>query len=677
MTFKSCTVEKLLVLCLYWYLGLGSGFSTNAEIQPDQNLKVFQDCLLYWRLFKPLNFNTSVLTMFYKLQALYYSKTPLVLQIGNFTQPVEMAHDPYTISTLQDPAPHTKHCKCRVLFLEIHSLYIVPYWDRYGEGDVDFVLYFSNQPNNLIIEFLTDNLKLVNYSGVPLFLNNDGNLEFVDGTQRGILIQTNIKSLYDLTCHYNKFHQKLDGLVVQSDSNGWEFCGRENHEVAPTSAITCLLMSRLNISYLIKPFVNIRSMDLLNNVLYASGIGKIISGSQSSIYKYDFPIPSIQLKQWMFLVVTRSVFQKSASAITDPFEPSVWTFILVSMFLMPVALMITTFSSTSSLSMKNYFNWIFLSLAAMAGQCNDTVNRLFKSWKSAELWILWNVFTLIISNCYDGQLYSFLASDYYPLLPDSLKELAGSQLPLVTFSTNWAFRNGSLKDSSSLQALLQPNLQVYRLPEYYNLLAQRIQYISLIQSLENVTRDILDDKGSVKYATLAVVESDFYGKLIQPLLELSGAMKVIKRISINNFHSYEGWILRKYFAYNRFQRVLWQIVEGGFRRVWDENKMIFSQYLIAKSVLSKETVGSKNMMAYFMKSLKGQGSGQDKKAEWETEPNPMKLALLRMVFRICGIAWGIGGASLLAENMLTLYYIVRHRTLVKIIYLCRRTLKML
>lgn len=251
-------------------------------------------------------------------------------------------------------------------------------------------------------------------------------------------------------------------------------------------------------------------------------------------------------------------------------------------------------------------------------------------------------FSLIISNCYDGQLYSFLASESYPITPDSLRGLASANLPVLTISPVMMMENGTHRIGSSLMNLLRPNNirsknntensssnNALKFPKYYGELASKMHFIqSPGHRLENITQKILDfgkDQNSSD-KRFAIVDTEYNVKMLDPILEMAEDRKVIKRQSIKDFNSCQGWLRRKFIAYSRIQWVLWQIDEGGFRQFWDDNAMIFSQLRLAKRMMGK---GNGNMMAYMQQSGKGDHQEED--------PKPMSVSAIWGVMRMCMI----------------------------------------
>lgn len=135
----------------------------------DEKLKLFENCLVKWRISEKSLANTQ---MFLGLQIKVFSKTPNILQTG-----IVKTYPNITYFDIKDDIPqYLSHIKCTVLFNEIFPRHI----KFIGiDGNPDFVVYFYASHSQYYKEALGEQIANVNFSGTPMFLDLSGKLELV------------------------------------------------------------------------------------------------------------------------------------------------------------------------------------------------------------------------------------------------------------------------------------------------------------------------------------------------------------------------------------------------------------------------------------------------------------------------------------------------------------------
>lgn len=432
------------------------------------------------------------------------------------------------------------------------------------------------------------------------------------------------------------------------------------------------------------PFTHLHLVDMISQVVLGESLITGLRVQKSPWFKYEYSVPTLKLRPFAYvIIVTEDSFHKNINAVALPFQQNVWILIFMSMLAMPLVLMMTTAKrgnrgwSSSSWRLGTYLEWAFLTLASLVDQCNDEVRRYFRTSQcAAGLWILWNFFSLIIMNCYDGQLYSFLATDNYPQAPDSLKELAYANFRVVTINTILRYQNGTPVIGSNLKMFLKPEnkeiseedrkkygFKVLKLPKYYERLANKIHFIPMYGStkitLKNITLKI------IKYANepnnengFAFADDQFYVKLLDPILDMVENLRVIKRQKVKNFNTCQGWLLRKNFVFNRIQQVLWQMIEGGFHDFWDEKALLKAQVTLMKGTqgsLVGESEGTFNKVGYLLQSAKGGMGRAGQPGNWDEEPKPMSVELIKGVLWAGLVFFAIAAICVVGENLHCLF----------------------
>lgn len=660
----------------------------------DDKLDIFKDCLLIWKQFGTSHFNVSTLPnyqkqaigepatfpTFYSLLTSHYSKTPYLFQVGflhNISKPLKQ----FNIAALpRAPLQHTKYLPCHVIFHEVqlHKLHPVILWTG-GEEDSRFIVYFSNAYHPNLPKFLHNYMYHLNYSGTPFYLDHRGTLNFPFYTpeQINIPLETFIKTIPELETFWNKVLQRLHGitLITGNTAESSLKCAKtlrdDDAEITKIKSL-CALKSHLNLTFSLIPSLTIQKIDVLSSAQISQSVTGTLHHFRSCWFRYVLSTPGFEIQAFAFLIVTTETFHHSLSGLSQPFQVSVWIAIFVALFSTPLALMLTC--GTSPWNAASYLEWTFLTLASLVDQCNDDIRGLFKTSKSAVLWLLWNFFSLVVMNSYDGQLYSFLASKQDLHMPNSLEELAAEKIPVATISTFIRYsNNGSVVPESTLLELLRPpNFQKYlgkgddpkeiervsnnkliRLPMFYKELAKLVTHFStFLVPFLHTSKKLADFGKAQKSKVFAVVDKDSRVKLVDPVLGMWRKIKVVKRQVIRNFINCESWLVRKFYLFRRIEFVLWQIKESGLFQLWNNNFLLSTQKIALVSMLNAD--GNENMGKSFnlISYLEHQSKlGQGGRGNVDTGPAPMPLKLLVGVIRLSMMAMSASIIIIILENI--------------------------
>ncbi|CAL8125189.1 unnamed protein product [Orchesella dallaii] len=676
----------IFILCQYFRntiahlpKALDNGFEPNTK-----TFNLFSECLLIWKYSELNTAATNEFVFWFHTQ--YHIKNSVILQSDAFRN---------TSNASVVVASHyfTRFSPCHVLFFEVQKDVEKLKPKAVGlEDDPAFIVYFAafNHGDMKISTF--EIMRIVQkqsrehpYSGVPLILAEDGNLHILcivnsSFCYENTLITSDV-SMKEIEKVWKYFHNNLNGLEVirggQQLNPTCKIANIINSHGPPSVCIHEILEQMFNATLTFNPSLSLNNVDIIAGVTLSSGLATGLKqmrrqrGSQFSI-----PVPGITNIGYAFIIITReNDVLKNLSAVTKPFQLNTWIAIIVSLLVISVTLMISTASLSQfrkSISIKNYWEWIFLSFASLLDQCSESINRLFTSPQASCLWLMWNFYSLIIMNAYDGELFSYLASHLHLKTPDTLKEIAYSSYNVVSINTFLRSKNGTRIDYSTLDYLLQPEIAVASLPKYYEDISRKLHFFSIIKHTHEQLIDKILQLSILQPHGLALVDTEFNIRMFDPILDLATKIRVVKRKNIDNFLDYSVWLLRKYYLTELFQNVLWQSVQSGLYDFWETNNLFISQLAgIRKKIhlqkrkaihatstyptVNQSDVGttiktSVNVIGYLVQSLKG-GIGVPDDEDGGSQATPISLGLLESVLQLGRVMLCISVVVLVLENL--------------------------
>ncbi len=362
---------------------------------------------------------------FHTLQMSVYSETAFVILYGeaNFN----MGLNSYKWFNSANFPQITRYTKCHVFFHAIQVDTISPEFNHLEESDPNFVIYFSNYVKNdkataVTLKQLEHHLSSLNYSGVPLYLDQTGKLQIIQYVSGRILLHhlpTNNFDLSKLKMYWSqKIQRSFHGLIVTSlGSQNSRACeiSRSHNRVLPFDTLWCTLDSKLNISVVFKNNAGLGSVDIYADlVVNQKGINRTkICKSQNA--KYQYSVSTMKTRPYSFIIVDNRISSNSFYAITRPFQVKVWLCIIFFALIISLACTVTSIKGPvqTILTIQNYFDWSITVFGYTVRQSYGNMENLLRSWQSSGLWLIWVFVSIIISYSYDGQLYSFLASETY------------------------------------------------------------------------------------------------------------------------------------------------------------------------------------------------------------------------------------------------------------------------
>ncbi|CAL8125201.1 unnamed protein product [Orchesella dallaii] len=622
---------------------------SNVELHPlHPFLKSFQKCSIAWGYIEreTSGFSQSLqgINVFYQISVDTLSNSPILLQIARDKSPNE---------SVSSPNHHyPKFCSCQISFLEISEQHfvppppsIIPYYEN-----SNFFVYFTIETSTRNVEsleiWIRKRLIDLPFSGIQLLLLPNTPLKLLCLPQFNLAKQSNLiplkyETMPEVQALWKFLHQNLNGLqIIRGGGPISKPCMDLSFGPGPQDpCIVDLMREKLNVTIpldtLAKPNGYSVQFHLMSAVFLNSPA--LFDHNRNTNIKLSIPPPGITIKSYSFMIVTsRVAILNDLNALTQPFQRDVWFTILLSAIFIPMALTLSQTKALRKFNIKTYWEWIFLSFAALLDQCSDSLCRLFTSFQSSCLWLLWNFFCIIITNCYDGQLYSFLSSEFCPVTPNNLKDIASSNYSIVTFNTNFLVDNGTMTTHSQLQMLLNSSSNIWNsgneisFPNYYKVLSRNIHFVSMTGKGKNLLylTQVLTNKSEIidkQLKGFAFVDSDYHVQLFASIVDLSGKKRVVKKRAINNFAAYQAWIVRKFNLQSRFEFILWQSVESGLKSYWYRNNLLSLQLLIIKHSRKKENqthFDSFSLVNYLIHSFE---KGRVILADEETVPIPLEL----------------------------------------------------
>lgn len=531
-------------------------------------INLFEKCVIQWKFEK---FNEKLFLRFSVLQS-------------NILQP---SLNNSLIKNLQVYGNHlfTKFSLCSVMFYQI-DLKTVPVIPSYN-GDPSFVIFFAkNYSEYNSLRIAASYQYNLSTSAVQIFMAyetpNSYSLRLIcsvcQSTTDTFIPLENVNFRLILL-QWKFLHSNLFGYsVLTFGPRGAQSLRNKCSGAQPGSSGPCtrhFLQTSFNMT-----LANSKSGSLQeNDVLSSAILNEAFMNFTKTIGNRRFatPNPGIDIQMFsLLIVVRRNNHQNDLQAVAQPFDQYVWQSIFFVLLITPLAQSLISKVNKSSVKL-NYLTWTFLHFSSLAGQCHDSVRKYFTSHQSLALWIIWNFVGLIISNAFDGKLYSYLASDRQITTPDSLEQLANSlSYPVITVGTIINFRdNGTREPKSRLANLFQTTGTAYKVPSYYQKLSKRIRFFTFYQKhilellIEVFTH--VHQKRSGKVRAFAFADETKNVDLFYSCFDLSDTWKVVKKREIPNFSSFQGWVVRKFFLQRLFEFVLWQTLESGLKHFWNRN----------------------------------------------------------------------------------------------------------
>lgn len=653
--------------------------STKNELEKSI-LRLFQNCLIIAGSFEARKFNGDSTNSSDKQDSIF--DVLFTSHLGIFRNTVRVlagAGGKVKLQGLLWKKPDfTKFYQCQVA---IRGLWGRLEQDDSSEINQAIVIFIMEETGGLDFLRYHANTAQLNISAISLILERYGEpmrLWCPVCSPRLLNIPSNFDDASQIKRYWLRLHRDLKGHKIRT-SPGWttsNFCNDTKSIMATGGNSTTDLLnacfsktleSRANVTFSPTSF-RWRERDILAYIFVERNTTQL-----KKSLNFDVSSPGTQITSFGYLIMAKSTFHNGLHAMTQPFQGYVWLSIFGSMLLMPLLLTLTTSKKAQDddkicAYLQQYFNWAFLTLASMVDQCNDSVRHLFRTYRSAGLWLIWNFVALIIMNSYDGQLYSFLASDNVPEAPDSLRELAQETYPISTISTyKETYGNGDDITRPLLENMLAPFPRLCdrdkevisrahfaipsrprRYPAYFKKLLGRLHVFPSflrfyhLSVMDTVVRRFLKELMNQYESRFVLLDKVERVNELEPVYGWATEWRVIKRKEVSEFFLATTWLLRKDYALNIIHPILWQLVESGLNRYWSKCFHIISQLKTIQSLqyVSKAKGGHKskfytyNVMGYL--NLVQRSRGRSNRVILDDEPMPMSLNVIRDLFRLCG-----------------------------------------
>lgn len=624
---------------------------SGSYISSDEKLTLFENCLVKWRISYTTLANVP---LFLNIQTKILNKTPNILQTGialNISQRI-------SLNISNDIPQNTKYLKCTVLFNEIFPKQVV---SNVLDGEPEFIIYISRYNIANFESNLGDHIANVNFSGTPLFFNSDGKLRLLCFSKLNLFVAIPpfVKNKTALKFYWKMLHRDLRGATLATITTTQNCSLRQ-------SSFICLIQSFLNMTTKSISEIRIDLIDVLDNLIITPNIIQHVPSFRFSTLKYDFAIPGFKFKHYGLVIALVKPSQHNFIALTQPFDIYVWlTLICMLLFVSRVLRKINASSRT-----KNKVGcsaWVFLTLAAFCGQCNDTVKNVFKTDKCKFLWILWTSTSFVISSLYDGQSYSILSGEFEIRYPKTLKEISNQNLSVFTtgllmtsFNSTHRRFESSLRDY--INNLNNSNLSV--VPSYFETLLKNLHLVgSEKKTLISGIDEIVKLTQNFQNQHFAILDEPIRVLGVAPSIEMSDNIKVVHKKSIENLVTYEALLIRRNFLFSRILHINWQSKESGISDYWDRKNYLDDQIALFRLQKLKNVKQTMNVVAYLQKFITNGliTSNHDLKDEPIALSFHLFLGIFIVYIVLMAFACVVFGfekreAVVVAINRLTMYY---------------------
>lgn len=566
---------KILLPVVLAYLNF---FITNAA----GSLKIFKNCLLHWSFSNQSDFDNQVLIsgrIFNNLFSLYFSKACHIVKIQrtelDFNSAVKALPLISNQSATGSDYRYTRHHTCFVHLYILATDYGIPGLENQIR-DPDFIIYILSHLLSLSVfgEISKQILRKINSEAKPLALKVTEHTVINMITQiRLYSFPPSVTTTIGLNSNWNGLHKTFSSTSISVNTASPSLSCSWPAKASTNRCTLNTISSKLNLTLKFTRSNRIFENDLTTDLVLNHRQTKLLRFLPNS--RLNFPVPGIHAKTLAYIIV----HQKSDHSRGDlkqmakPFQGEVWLCILLSMLIVPLVQYVFAKLKHKTQAVRHnlsYLSWIFLFHANISSQCNDAVTKLLRLPHSKFLWTLWSFYGILITNAYDGQLYSFLAKSDSPTSPNSLYELASSAYSIVTVDTflKGFTRNGSAILESSLESIFSKQTLNQTTPEYYRQLGHRTNFVSNYnKNMAQLIRE-LNFFGRNQSQGFAIVDTEQQVESLYPAMDWTNKWKVVnyKRISI--YSSSQAWAVRKSFIYKRLEFLLWQLLECGVSHLW-------------------------------------------------------------------------------------------------------------
>ncbi|OXA38380.1 hypothetical protein Fcan01_26802 [Folsomia candida] len=333
-------------------------------------------------------------------------------------------------------------------------------------------------------------------------------------------------------------------------------------------------------------------------------------------------------------------------ALLSPFSETVWTIIIICC--LTITLIIKVSDTKRFIAVKFIIDF-FNVASILLGQVSGYIFVMFhnKKWVAIPILTVWFLGGryLTMDNLYVGSIYSFLSAVKLPILPDTLKSLVDSDIPIITMST------AKQSELSILKAVHIPEyIEIYKEQKSFVKLLQKLNY--RLVSFEGLSHFEVMAKvfGNVKHfqnVSLGFDRSKVWGIMddkvilnhVTSYIKLSGRRKIIHATDGTTPFRLTSFALgRKTFLFPIFQKGFGQLSSSGLITRWHKMGEL---YVPLKFVYRRD---KRNYERYFFKAM---SNGREPITFHESDPVSMKA--VKESLALCGTCLIFGIVSIILE----------------------------
>lgn len=350
------------------------------------------------------------------------------------------------------------------------------------------------------------------------------------------------------------------------------------------------------------------------------------------------------------------------TAITKPYQVKTWVCIIVTSVLFPICVtFLLRLENKFIRSCKvNFIDLAFITFAGALSQCDEHSSRVITNSRLVGyLWIIWNFVSIIILNAYDGQFYSFLASELKLSAPGSLEDLVTSGISSVTFNVIWLTPqnengDGSLKRGSAFKDVILKDVFTSgkTFPNYFPLLNESLSSYLLVKPVESMADamvDIIQKNKPFSEKIFAFIDFQDTIALLRNLISHIDGRTVSKAKDAENFVMRYASLTRRSYVTPLVHKIFSDLFESGHLLLWNK----YHQRKMGKRTLAILNEWLKNGLRQLKKgnflSYHYGSAERDDITNFTADPTPIPWSLIRNVVHLALILLGVAVMVLVLE----------------------------
>ncbi|OXA53720.1 hypothetical protein Fcan01_11544 [Folsomia candida] len=370
-------------------------------------------------------------------------------------------------------------------------------------------------------------------------------------------------------------------------------------------------------------------VQLSNPLLKFHSFGQVIHHMRGT-WHYWFNYGQVH-HSYTFASVTRPISWGNLDTFLMPFDASTWACSLATVFLTVVIL------TASHFSIENMKKKLFWTISVILGQNEES--EVKSNLKNLGYFIpIWYFVAVLLTNFYQGALFSFMTATHPPAVPTSLKEILDHGIPIFTSTPDE--RGSMFKDViivDLMESVWKDGGLLVRLKNATHLEG------GIVRVATQVMKGLSTETSSVVTSPIFVIIDDV--KVMQSLLVVLKALGpplfVKSYQQALPFTIRSIWVGRRNVMFPIISRALAQLEESGIYGRWEKLEDLRKYRKNAETVLGHGSREYRIVVANLNADLKFEIVF--------AEANAVRLETVEIVFAFCSIFLFLGILSFVWE----------------------------